>query len=522
MIWRQSHVDFIWIALALVIGIVIGVLPYLMSTLLRKSAQRKASQLLDDAKRRANEVVKEAELGTKEEMIRRKEKMDAEVQDAKKEMRTWEKRLSKREDSLDNKVDILNKKERFIERAETDLKNRTKRLKDKEAELDRVIEEQRDALHKVSGLSREEAQRMLLEKLEKELDREISAVISKKVEHAREEADLKARTIIATAIQRVAAEHTQEIVVSTIDLPNDEMKGRVIGREGRNIRAFEKATGIDLIVDDTPGVVVVSGFDSVRREMARRALEKLIADGRIHPARIEEVVESTKKEMNELIMNTGKQTAVELDVHGLHPREIMLLGRLRFRTSYGQNVLKHSTEVAHLSSIIAAELGLDVKLAKRCGLLHDIGKAVDHEVEGGHQQIGADLARRYKEVPEVINAIAAHHEDVPVTSPYAVIVQAADAISASRPGARRETLEKYIKRLERLEAVATSFEGVRNAYAIQAGREIRIMVDPERVDDAGAARLARDIAMRIEAELAYSGEIRVTLMRETRIVEYAR
>jgi ribonuclease Y len=431
-------------------------------------------------------------------------------------------KLTKREDGLDNKVDILNKKERFIERAEQDLKKRTDRLKSKGNELDKLIEEERSALHKVSGLSREEAERLLLERLEKELDREISTLVSKKMEHAREEVDRKARTIISTSIQRVAAEHTQEIVVSTIDLPNDEMKGRVIGREGRNIRAFEKATGIDLIVDDTPGVVVVSGFDSVRREMARRALEKLIADGRIHPARIEEVVEATKKEMNELLMNTGKQTCMDIDMHGLHPREIMLLGRLRFRTSYGQNVLNHSVEVAHLSSIIAAELGLDVKLAKRCGLLHDMGKAVDHEVEGGHQQIGADLARRYKEAPEVINAIAAHHEDEPAASPYAIIVQAADAISASRPGARRETLEKYIKRLERLEAVATSFDGVKNAFAIQAGREIRIMVDPERVDDPGAAKLARDIAKRIEEELAYSGEIRVTLMRETRIVEYAR
>lgn len=509
--------------IGLAVGIALGAIAaYVIIALRRKSAQHTASYILEDAKRRADEAVKEAQLQAKEEIIKRKETMESELQDARNELRSWEKRLSKREDGLDNKVDILNKKERFIERSEQDLRKRGERLKKKEDQLDEMVEEERQVLHKVSGLSREEAKQLLLERLEEEIDREVSALIQRKTEHVREEADREARTIIATAIQRVAAEHTQEIVVSTIDLPNDEMKGRVIGREGRNIRAFEKATGIDLIVDDTPGVVVVSGFDSVRREMARRALEKLIADGRIHPARIEEVVENTKKEMNELIMNTGKQICMDVDVHGLHPREVMLLGRLRFRTSYGQNVLQHSLEVAHLSSIIAAELGLDVKLAKRCGLLHDMGKAVDHEIEGGHQQIGADLARRYKEAPEVVNAIAAHHEDVPVISPYAIIVQAADAISASRPGARRESLEKYIKRLERLEGVATSFDGVKNAYAIQAGREIRVMVDPEHVDDVGAGKLARDIAKRIQEELAYSGEIKVTLMRETRIVEYAR
>jgi len=503
-------------------GIVVGLLPYLIGTITRKAAQQKAHEIVADAKKRADDAVKEAELSAKEDLIKRKESAETELQEARNELRSWEKRLSKREDGLDNKVDILNKKERFIERAEQDLKNRGNKLQKKEEDLDKILDEERQVLHKVSGLSREEAKQLLLDKLDKEIDREVSILISRKVDKAREDADREARTIVANAIQRVAAEHTQEIVVSTIDLPNDEMKGRVIGREGRNIRAFEKATGIDLIVDDTPGVVVVSGFDSVRREMARRALEKLIADGRIHPARIEEVVEVTKKEMNELIMNTGKQACMDIDIHGLHPREIMLIGRLKFRTSYGQNVLNHSLEVSHLSGVIAAELSLDVKLAKRCGFLHDIGKAVDHEMEGGHQQIGADLARRYKEAPEVINAIAAHHEDEPATSPYAIIVQAADAISASRPGARRETLEKYIKRLERLEGVATSFDGVRNAYAIQAGREVRVIVDPEIVDDPGSSKLARDIANRVQEELAYSGEIKVTLLRETRIIEYAR
>lgn len=514
--------DTLSLVIGLALGVVVGFLPYVLTALLRKSAGRRSSVILGEAKRRAEEIVKGAQLSAKEQMIKRKEEIESELRDTRNELRKWEKRLTKREDSLDNKVDILNKKERFIERAEQDLKNRGERLRKKEAQLDKIIEEEREVLHKVSSLSREEAERLLLERLERELDHETSMLIAKRIEQAREEAGHEARKILATAIQRVAAEHTQEAVVSTIDLPNDEMKGRVIGREGRNIRAFEKATGIDLIVDDTPGVVVVSGFDSVRREIARRALEKLIADGRIHPTRIEEVVENTKKEVNDLIMNTGKQVAIEVDLHGLHPREVMLLGRLKFRTSYGQNVLQHSIEVAHLCGIIAAELGLDVKLAKRCGLLHDMGKAVDHEVEGGHQQIGADLARRYKEAPEVVNAIAAHHEDEPIMSSYAVIVQAADAISASRPGARREALEKYIKRLERLEAVASSFDGVRNAYAIQAGREVRVLVDPERVDDEIAAKLARDIAKRIQEELAYSGEIKVTLLRETRIIEYAK
>ena len=332
----------------------------------------------------------------------------------------------------------------------------------------------------------------------------------------------KARRVISMAIQRIASEHVVESTVSVLDLPSDDMKGRIIGREGRNIRAFEQATGVDLIVDDTPGAVILSCFEPVRREIARLALERLVQDGRIHPARIEEVVAATTKEVNELIVEAGKQAAMDADVHGLHPKEIGLLGRLHFRTSYGQSVLKHSLEVAYLASHIAGELGLDAKLAKRCGLLHDIGKAVDHEVEGGHPQIGADLARRYGERDEVVNAIAAHHEDVPATSIYTTIVAAADAISASRPGARRETLEKYIKRLQRLEELATSFEGVENAYAIQAGREIRVIVDSAKVSDSDALRICRNIAHEIEKELSYPGEVKVTLIRETRVVEYAR
>jgi ribonuclease Y len=503
-------------------GFAAGIALYLRLKLSARAAKEEARIILGSARQEAEKAKKEAELALKEESYKKRQEMEKEIQEGRTEMRSWEKRLTKREDGLDHKAEILSKKERFVEKVEQDLRSKTARLQERDAELDKLLQEQKEALHRVSQMSREEAERVLLERLSKEMERESAVLISRALDKAKEEADREAKNIVVNAIQRVAADYTQEVVVSTIDLPNDDVKGRVIGREGRNIRAFEKATGVDLIVDDTPGVVVVSSFDGVRREMARRALEKLIADGRIHPARIEEVVEATKKEMNELMMETGKQAALDLDIHGLHPREIMLLGRLRFRTSYGQNVLQHSVEVAHLCAAIAAELSLDVKLAKRCGLLHDIGKAIDHEVEGKHQAIGADLARRYKEAPEVINAIAAHHEDVPVESLYAAITAAADAISAARPGARRETLEKYIKRLETLESIATSFEGVKAAYAIQAGREVRVIVEPEKVDDSQAAKMCRDIAAKVQQELAYPGEIKITLLRETRVVEYAR
>jgi len=499
-----------------------GLALYLRLKLTAKAAKEEARTILETARQEAQKTRKEAELALKEESYKKRLEMEKEVQEARTEMRSWEKRLTKREDGLDHKAEILGKKERSLEKVEQDLRNKTAKLQERETELDKLLQEQKDALYKISQMSREDAERVLLERLSRDMERESAVIISRAIEKAKEEAEREAKNIVVNAIQRVAADHTQEVVVSTIDLPNDDVKGRVIGREGRNIRAFEKATGVDLIVDDTPGVVVVSSFDSVRREMARRALEKLIADGRIHPARIEEVVEATKKEMNELMMETGKQTTLDLDIHGLHPRVIMLLGRLRFRTSYGQNVLQHSVEVAQLCAAIASELSLDVKLAKRCGLLHDIGKAIDHEVEGGHQAIGADLAKRYKEAPEVINAIAAHHEDVPAESLYAAIAAAADAISAARPGARRETLEKYIKRLENLESIATSFDGVKAAYAIQAGREVRVIVEPERIDDAQAAKMCRDIALKVQQELAYPGEIKITLLRETRVVEYAR
>ena len=455
-------------------------------------------------------------------MYKRREEFEKETQDVRNELKSLERRLSKREDNLDQKTDALAKREKTIEQIEERANQRDRDLAAQQAELAGLVDQEKDALSQVAQISRDDARRLLLEKLESEVRHESAALINRIVEQTKEEAENKSREIISLAIQRCAADITHEATVSTIDIPSDEMKGRIIGREGRNIRAFERETGVDVIVDDTPGVVVISSFDSVRREMARRALEKLIVDGRIHPARIEEVVIEAKKEVEEVINEAGKKAVLETDVHGLHPKEVELIGRLRFRTSYGQNVLRHSIEVSILSGIIASELGLDIQLAKRCGLLHDIGKAVDHEIEGGHPAIGADLARRYNERPEVINAIGGHHDDIVPANVYTIIIASADAISASRPGARGESLEKYIKRLERLEEVAKSFNGVDSAYAIQAGREVRVIVNGARVPDAEAAKVARDIALEIEKELSYPGEIKVTLIRETRIVEYAR
>ncbi|MBI4583598.1 MAG: ribonuclease Y, partial [Planctomycetes bacterium] len=392
----------------------------------------------------------------------------------------------------------------------------------REDEIERLVEEEKQLLYRISGLGKEEAEKLLLQKLEKDYEHEEEVLVNRMVERIKEIAETRSREILATCMQRMASTYCQEITTSAIEIPNDEMKGRVIGREGRNIRAFEKATGVDVIVDDTPGVIILSCFDSIRREMARRSMDKLIADGRIHPSRIEEIVAQTKKEMNEIIQQEGKQAIYDLNIPGMHSKLVTLLGRLRFRTSYGQNVLHHVKECANLAGMIASELGLDVQLAKRCALLHDIGKAVDHEVEGGHPEIGANIAKRYDEPPEVVNSIASHHNDVPQESLYAVITQAADSISGSRPGARGETLERYIKRLEKLEAVVMSFAGVRAANAIQAGREIRVIVNSQKISDKKAIKLCRDIAKEIEEQLTYPGEIKVTLLRETRVVEYAR
>ncbi|MFW6163383.1 MAG: ribonuclease Y [Planctomycetota bacterium] len=511
---------------AVLVLLAAGALGFGLSVLIafarKQTARGQAARILESAQAEAEETRRQGEVAAKEELLKRREAFEEETRETRTELKLLEKRLVKREDALEHKAENTTKRERYIENLERDLAKRQENVASKEKELNELLDQEKETLYRISNMSPQDARTQLFERLEQELDHEVAALVDRKVEQAREMGDEKAREIISTAIQRCAVEHTTESVVSTIDLPGDEMKGRIIGREGRNIRAFEKATGVDVIVDDTPGVVVLSAFDSVRREMARQAMVELVADGRIHPSRIEEVVEKAKRRTEETLLQVGKQVLFDMNVHSKGTKLAYLLGRLKFRTSYGQNVLQHSIEVAHLCSIMAAELKLDTELAKRIGLLHDIGKAVDHELEGGHPEIGALLGKRLDESDVVINAIAAHHEGEPPNTIYAVLAQAADAISASRPGARRETLEKYIRRLERLEDVAGSFDGVGNAYAIQAGREVRVIVKSDKVGDKEAARLARDVAREIEHELNYPGEIRVTVIRETRVVEYAR
>lgn len=485
-------------------------------------ARQTADDFVAKAEKEAEERSQEIEKEAREGASRLRAEAEKEIQGHRREVQVAEGRLAKREDSLDRKFDLLNKKESYLENKERSLNQRGSMMEQREQELEQVIEEEKQSLFRITKLNRDEAEKLLLQKMARDFDHERDTMIARMVERVKETAESRSRDILATCIQKMSSAYCQEVTTSTIEIPNDEMKGRVIGREGRNIRAFETATGVDVIVDDTPGVIIVSCFDSIRREMARRSMEKLIADGRIHPARIEEVVEETKHEMNELIQKEGKQAVYDLNLPGVHPKIVTLLGRLKFRTSYGQNVLQHVKECAHLAGLVAAELGMDVQLAKRAALLHDIGKAVDHEIEGGHPEIGANIARRYDEAEEVCNAIASHHNDVPQESIYAVITQAADSISGSRPGARGETLERYIKRLEKLEAVVLGFQGVKAANAIQAGREVRVFVNSQRVSDKKALKLCRDIAREIEEQLTYPGEIKVTLLRETRVVEYAR
>lgn len=454
-------------------------------------------------------------LEAKEEIHRLRAELDKEIKDRRNEIQRIERRLMQREELFDKKIEAVEQREEMLNKKQKEIQ----KLHDEVKELyDKQLEE----LERISNLSSEEARQLLLNDIEKQIRHEAAIMIKDIETKAKEEADRKAKEIIAYAIQKNAADHVAETTVSVVSLPNDEMKGRIIGREGRNIRTLETLTGVDLIIDDTPEAVILSGFDPIRREIARVALEKLIIDGRIHPARIEEMVEKSRKEVENYIREQGEQAIFETGIHGIHPELVRLLGRLKFRTSYGQNVLHHSIEVSHLSAAMAAELGADVNVAKRAGLLHDIGKALDHEVEGPHVQIGADLAKKYKESPEVIHAILAHHGDVEANTIEAVLVQAADAISAARPGARRETLESYIKRLEKLEEIANSFDGVEKSFAIQAGREIRIMVKPEDVSDEDIVFIARDIVKRIENELEYPGQIKINVIRETRAIEYAK
>jgi ribonuclease Y len=485
-------------------------------------ARSEADQIRANAQQEAANKAKEIELSARQQQLKLKEQFERENESARRKLEEHENRLAKREDTLDRKLDTLSVKERTLDDLETKVANREKQVQMKEQQLDGVLKEQRERLLQIANMSAEQAKEMLLKRIEDESRRDAGAIIQKVTEQAQEEAKEKSRQIILQAIQRYAAEQTADHTVSTVTIPSDDMKGRVIGREGRNIRSFEKSTGVDVIIDDTPGVVVVSCFDPVRREVARLSMEKLVQDGRIHPARIEEVVAVTSKEMDEELLRIGKEAVVEANIPNVAKPIIPMLGRLGFRTSYGQNVLRHSIEVAYIAQVIADELGLDGAIARRCGLLHDIGKSMDHEQEGGHPQIGMEFLRRFNEPEAVLNATVGHHGDVPATTPYTPIIMAADAISASRPGARRESLERYIKRLRELEELALSFDGVRQAYAIQAGREVRVIVDAKMVDDKISAKIARDIARKIETEMQYPGEIKVTLIREVRTVEYAR
>lgn len=487
-----------------------------------KRAEDLAKQILEDAKKQAEAKKKEAEVEAKELLHKMRQEFERESRERRQELQNLEKRILQREENLDRKVDLLDQREKEIIQKEQEISQREARIKEKEKELENMIVQEKEFLQKISGLSSEQAKELLFQRIEQEVRKEASLMIKKIEDEARQEAEKKAKEIITLAIQRCAAEHTVESTVSVVSLPSEEMKGRIIGREGRNIRAFEMATGVDVIIDDTPEAVTLSGFDPVRREIARIALERLIEDGRIHPARIEEMVEKVKKEMEEAIFEEGKNAAMDLGLHNLHPELLKLLGRLKYRSSYGQNVLQHSKEVAYLMGVMASQLGLNFQLARRIGLLHDIGKAVDHEVEGTHPQIGMELAKKYGEPEEVVIGIGAHHEDIEQRSIYAVLAQAADAISSSRPGARRETLESYIKRLEKLEAIADSFSGVEKAYAIQAGREIRVMVYPDKISDAETIALAREMKKKIEEGLDYPGQIKIVVIRETRAVEYAK
>ena len=510
---------FLWIVIVVVCG---AAAFFLGVTYRKKVGEREITSAEEEAKRIINESIKSAEskkrealLEAKEEIHKNRSEFEREEKARRAELQKQERRLQQKEESLDRKTDAIEKKSE-------QLNNKIAAVEAQQQEIALIKKSQLEMLEKISGLSVEDAKAYIIDSVKDDVTHEMAVKIKEIEAQAKDEADERARRIITTAIQRCAADHTSEITVSVVPLPNDEMKGRIIGREGRNIRSIETLTGCDLIIDDTPEAITVSSFDPVRREVARLALEKLIADGRIHPARIEEMVAKAQKEVNATIKAEGERAVFETNIHGLHPELVRLLGRMRYRTSYGQNVLNHSIEVSHIAGLLASELGVDVATAKRAGLLHDIGKAIDHEVEGSHVTIGVDLARKYKESEAVIHAIEAHHGDVEPRTVVACLVQAADAISASRPGARRENIENYVKRLEKLEEVSKSFPGIASSYAIQAGREIRIMVEPEKVSEDQMVLLARDIAKKIEEELTYPGQIKVHLLRETKAIDYAK
>jgi ribonuclease Y len=513
----------ILIIIAFVLGICFAAIVFqAISKAKSKTFEQDLQRQVEGAKREAENIIKSAQIDAAAETIKKKEQFASEANKARAKLHETEMRLSKRDDILDRQAEQIQQREKKVKQQEKEVDKRVHNIGIKEKQLSVLMAQQKNQLLKITAMDIEAAKELLLKRLEDECEHEMSALIQRKLEECNETSIEKSREVISAAIQRYAAEQTCEVSVSTVDIPNDDMKGRVIGREGRNIRAFEKATGVDVIVDDTPGMIVVSGFDPVRREVARLSMERLIQDGRIHPSRIEELVAQTKKEINHKLLQIGKDAAVETHVRGLSNKVLSLIGALSFRTSYGQNVLRHSVEVSYLSQVMADELGLDGSIARRAGLLHDIGKAIDHEVEGSHPVIGKNYLKRFNESPIVLNAVEGHHGDIPADNPYTPLVAAADAISASRPGARRETLERYIKRLEKLEEIAGGFKGVENAYAIQAGREIRVIVDAEKISDDSAMKIARDIATKIEGEMTYPGEIQVTLLREVRCIEYAK
>lgn len=511
------------IAVAVVLIVVAAVISHFLTVSNLKNnaeskignAEARAREIIDDAVKTAEAKKKESLLEIKEESIKNKNELEKETKERRSELQRYEKRVLSKEEALD-------KKSEAIERREAGFTAKEEELRQREAKVEELSQQRVQELERISGLTSEQAKEYLLKTVEEDVKHDTAKMIKELEAQAKEEADKKAKEYVVTAIQRCAADHVAETTISVVQLPSDEMKGRIIGREGRNIRTLETLTGVELIIDDTPEAVVLSGFDPIRREVARIALEKLIVDGRIHPARIEEMVEKAQKEVDTMIREEGEAAALEVGVHGIHPELIKLLGRMKFRTSYGQNALKHSIEVAQLSGLLAGEIGLDVRLAKRAGLLHDIGKSIDHDVEGSHIQIGVDLCRKYKESPTVINAVEAHHGDVEPETLIACVVQAADTISAARPGARRETLETYTNRLKQLEDITNQFRGVDKSFAIQAGREIRVMVVPEQVSDADMVLLARDIAKQIEFELEYPGQIKVNVIRESRVTDYAK